>query len=55
MRGALARRMLARLAGGIIPADAGSTATTTANDGVGTDHPRGCGEDRCDNGMADSG
>ena len=44
MRGAPALRRQAVRAGGIIPADAGSTATGALCDLNIEDHPRGCGE-----------
>ncbi len=44
MRGALQRRRHRRPEGGIIPADAGSTAPRTAPARRAGDHPRGCGE-----------
>ena len=47
MRGAQIARMLAKHLGGIIPADAGSTPSSTPSSPCSTDHPRGCGEHDC--------
>ena len=46
MRGAHYAGHAAGIAGGIIPADAGSTISATLGSPTGGDHPRGCGEHR---------
>ena len=51
MRGALVGCQLAVRGGGIIPADAGSTAMYNMRHITTVDHPRGCGEHHPDFGQ----